>query len=79
MVAVSSPRVLVIDNVPQILRALRTILGSAGYKVDTAATAELGLVAAAMRPPEAVILELDPAAATGTDVVRERAPGARRR
>ena len=34
-----SARVLVVDDEPQILRALETSLRGAGYDVDTAATA----------------------------------------
>src|SRR5262249_58082173 len=54
----AGPRVLVVDDEPQILRALRTSLRGAGYEVETADTAEGALAAAAMRPPEAVILDL---------------------
>ena len=35
----SSGRILVVDDEPQILRALKTNLTAAGYKVETAATA----------------------------------------
>ena len=45
------PRVLVVDDEPQILRALRTTLRGAGYEVDTAATAEEALAAAALVRP----------------------------
>ena len=54
----SAARVLVVDDEQQILRALRTSLRAAGYEVDTADTAESALAQAAMRPPEAVILDL---------------------
>jgi two-component system KDP operon response regulator KdpE len=67
----SASRVLVVDDEPQILRALRTSLRGAGYEVDTAETAEAALIAAAMRPPEAVILDLVLPDGTGTDVARE--------
>ena len=67
----SGPRILVVDDEQQILRALRTSLRAAGYDVDTAATAETALAAAAMRPPEAVILDLVLPDGTGTDVCRE--------
>jgi two-component system, OmpR family, KDP operon response regulator KdpE len=67
----SGPRILVVDDERQILRALQTSLRGAGYEVDTAATAEQALSAAAMRPPEAVILDLVLPDGTGTDVVRE--------
>ena len=55
---VTAPRILVVDDEPQILRALRTNLRGAGYEVDTAATAEEALAEAAMRQPDAVILDL---------------------
>jgi len=64
-------RVLVVDDEQQILRALRTSLRGAGYEVETADTAEGALAAAAMRPPEAVILDLVLPDGTGTDVARE--------
>lgn len=65
------PRILVVDDEQQILRALRTSLRGAGYDVETADTAEKALAAAAMRPPEAVILDLVLPDGTGTDVCRE--------
>jgi two-component system KDP operon response regulator KdpE len=68
---VTGARVLVVDDEPQILRALRTSLRGAGYEVDTAETAETALAAAAMRPPEAVVLDLVLPDGTGTDVARE--------
>jgi two-component system, OmpR family, KDP operon response regulator KdpE len=68
---VSRPRILVVDDEQQILRALRTSLRAAGYEVETADTAEGALAAAAMRPPEAVILDLVLPDGSGTDVCRE--------
>ena len=67
----NKPRVLVVDDEPQILRALQTNLRGAGYEVETAATAEEALAAAAMRPPDAVILDLVLPDGRGTDVCRE--------
>ncbi len=64
-------RILVVDDEQQILRALRTSLKAAGYEVETADTAESALVAAAMRPPEAIILDLVLPDGSGTDVCRE--------
>ena len=64
-------RVLVVDDEPQILRALRATLRGAGYTVDSAATAEEALTAAAAHPPEAVILDLVLPDGSGTDVCRE--------
>jgi two-component system KDP operon response regulator KdpE len=68
---VTGARILVVDDEQQILRALRTSLRGAGYEVDTADTAETALAAAAMRPPEAVILDLVLPDGTGTDVAHE--------
>jgi len=68
---VSTPRVLVVDDEPQILRALSTSLRAAGYEVETAATAQTALAQAAMRPPDAFILDLVLPDGSGTDVCRE--------
>src|SRR2546425_4746702 len=64
-------RVLVVDDEPQILRALQTSLRGAGYEVDAATTGEQALTIAAVRPPDAVILDLVLPDARGTDVCRE--------
>ncbi len=64
-------RVLVVDDEPQILRALGTTLRGAGYTVDTATTAATALAAAAAHPPAAVILDLVLPDGRGTDVCRE--------
>jgi two-component system KDP operon response regulator KdpE len=66
-----SARILVVDDEPQILRALETNLRGAGYDVDTAETAADALAAAATRRPEAVILDLLLPDGRGTDVCRE--------
>jgi two-component system, OmpR family, KDP operon response regulator KdpE len=68
---VSGGRILVVDDEPRILRALRTSLQGAGYEVDVAATAEEALLAAALRPPDAVIVDLVLPDRSGTDVARE--------
>ena len=64
-------RVLVVDDEPQILRALQTSLRGAGYEVETATTGEQALTAAAVRPPDAVILDLVLPDMRGTEVTRE--------
>ena len=64
-------RVLVVDDEPQILRALRASLRGAGYDVETAETAEGALTALAVSPPDAVILDLVLPDGRGTDVCRE--------
>jgi two-component system KDP operon response regulator KdpE len=68
---VSGARILVVDDEPQILRALETTLRVEGYEVETAATAEQALAKAAMRPPDAIILDLILPDGSGTDVCRE--------
>ena len=67
----SGSRILVVDDEPQILRALETTLRVEGYEVETAATAEQALNRAAMKPPDAVILDLVLPDGSGTDVCRE--------
>jgi two-component system KDP operon response regulator KdpE len=52
------PRVLVCDDEPQILRALRIVLRDAGFTVVPATTGEDALDAAALEPPEAAIIDL---------------------
>jgi two-component system KDP operon response regulator KdpE len=67
----SNGRVLVVDDEPQILRAVEMKLRSAGYAVDTAATAQEALMKAGMRPPAAIILDVLLPDGRGTDVCRE--------
>jgi two-component system, OmpR family, KDP operon response regulator KdpE len=64
-------RVLVVDDEPQILRALQLKLRGAGYAVDTASTATEARIKASMRPPEAIILDVLLPDGRGTDVCRE--------
>jgi two-component system KDP operon response regulator KdpE len=51
-------RILVVDDEPQILRALRVVLRDAGFEVVPAETAAEALDRAAVRPPEAAIVDL---------------------
>jgi two-component system, OmpR family, KDP operon response regulator KdpE len=51
-------RILVCDDEPQILRALRVILREAGYEVLAAETMEEALDRAAVHPPDAAIIDL---------------------
>ena len=51
-------RILVCDDDPQILRALRLVLRGAGYEVLTSATAEEALDRAAIAGPHAAIIDL---------------------
>lgn len=66
-----SNRVLVVDDEPHILRALKASLRGAGYDVQTAETAEQALSVAALSQPDAVILDLVLPDGRGTDVCRE--------
>jgi len=63
MMAAASPgaaaqRILVVDDEPQILRALRVVLRDAGFEVVPAETAAEALDRAAVRPPHAAIVDL---------------------
>jgi two-component system, OmpR family, KDP operon response regulator KdpE len=51
-------RILICDDEPQILRALRVILRDAGYEAVPASSGEEALDLASVRPPEAAILDL---------------------
>jgi two-component system, OmpR family, KDP operon response regulator KdpE len=63
-------RVLVVDDEPQIRRALSVNLSARGYDVDLAATGEEALRRAASTHPDAVLLDLGLPGIDGTDVVR---------
>ena len=65
------PRVLVVDDEPQILRGLRVVLRNAGYEVDVAATKAEALDALAARPPDAMVLDLVLPDGTGIEVARD--------
>jgi two-component system KDP operon response regulator KdpE len=67
----SGARILVVDDEPQILRALETTLRGAGYDVDAAPDGESALAQAAARPPDAVILDVVLPGKSGVEVCRE--------
>lgn len=54
----TQPHILVIDDEPQILRALRTILTQKQFRVTVASRGEEGLALAAVAPPDVIILDL---------------------
>jgi two-component system KDP operon response regulator KdpE len=62
-------RVLVVDDEPQILRALRINLRARSYDVDTAATGTEALDVAAKHPPDLVLLDLGLPGLDGIDVI----------
>jgi two-component system KDP operon response regulator KdpE len=63
-------RVLVVDDEPQILRALRINLRVRGYEVDTAATGAQALEMASRHPPDLVILDLGLPDLDGVEVIQ---------
>jgi two-component system, OmpR family, KDP operon response regulator KdpE len=54
----SAPQILVIEDEPHMLRALRTILTAHHYRVIVAMTGEEGLALAAAELPDVIILDL---------------------
>jgi two-component system KDP operon response regulator KdpE len=71
MNAAGGEHVLVVDDEPQILRALRVILRNAGYEVATAETKSEALDAVSVRPPDAMVLDLVLPDGSGVDVTSE--------
>jgi len=67
----SSPVVLVIEDEPQIRRFLRATLSAHGYRLVEAATAQEGLMHAATRQPEIVILDLGLPDLDGLELTRQ--------
>jgi two-component system KDP operon response regulator KdpE len=63
--------VLVVDDEPQIVRGLKVILRDAGYAVATASTKKEALDAVAVRPPDAIVLDLVLPDGSGVDVCTE--------
>ena len=63
-------RVLVVDDEPQIVRALQINLKARGYEVHVAGTGTSALKVAAQHPPELVILDLGLPDFDGVDVIR---------
>lgn len=66
-----SSRVLVCDDEPQILRALKVVLRDAGFEVTAAATAQEALDAASVRPPDAAIIDLVLPDGDGVEVCKQ--------
>ncbi len=65
------PHILVIDDEPQILRALRTVLTAKRFRVSTASRGEEGLALAAAQPPDLIILDLSLPDMDGIEVCRQ--------
>ncbi|MEW2378101.1 response regulator [Micromonospora sp. NPDC047812] len=63
-------RILVVDDEPQIVRALRINLRVRGYDVQAVATGTAALRAAASDPPDLVVLDLGLPDIDGVEVIR---------
>jgi two-component system, OmpR family, KDP operon response regulator KdpE len=63
-------KVLVVDDEPQIRRALRTSMEAHGYEVLAVGTGEEGVVGAADQRPDIVLLDLGLPDMDGTEVIR---------
>jgi two-component system KDP operon response regulator KdpE len=64
------PRVLIVDDEPQILRALRINLAARGFEVHLAATGAEALEVAAKVHPDLVVLDLGLPDLDGVEVIR---------
>src|SRR5690348_1701185 len=63
-------RILVCDDEPQIVRALRVILRDAGFEAVPASSGEEALDLVAVRPPQAAVLDLMLPDLDGVEVTR---------
>jgi len=66
----TEPKILVIDDEPQIARALRTILQARRFQVLVAHNGETGLALAAAQQPDIIILDLGLPDMDGVEVCR---------
>jgi len=66
-----APRVLIVEDQPELLRALRISLRARQYDVATAATGREALASAIAHPPDAVILDLGLPDIDGVEVIVE--------
>jgi two-component system, OmpR family, KDP operon response regulator KdpE len=66
----AGPVVVIIEDEPQIRRFLRATLSTQGFRLVEAVTGEDGLVQAATRQPDIVILDLGLPDVDGLDVIR---------
>lgn len=69
-------RVLVVDDEPAILRAVRTLLARHGFHVETAETGRQALECHAHRHPDLILLDLGLPDIEGLEVIREVRRGA---
>jgi two-component system KDP operon response regulator KdpE len=64
-------RVLVVDDEPQIVRAVKVILRGAGYETQQAESKREALDAVSIRPPDAMVLDLVLPDGSGVEVCEE--------
>jgi two-component system, OmpR family, KDP operon response regulator KdpE len=64
-------RILVVDDEPQIVRALKVILRGAGYVTQQAESKREALDAVSVRPPDAMVLDLILPDGSGVEVCEE--------
>ena len=69
--APKGPRVLIIDDEPEIRRVIRTPLLAAGYAVEWAPTGQQGMELAARWRPDAIVLDLFLPDMDGVEVCRQ--------
>src|SRR5271170_5991005 len=67
----AAPRVLIVEDEPALLRALRINLRARGYDVATASTGREALAGARRHPPDVVLLDLGLPDTDGGEVIRE--------
>ena len=67
-------RILVVDDEPQILRALRITLRARGYEVETAPDGATALDLAATKHPEVIVLDLGLPDLDGVQVIQGLRP-----
>ncbi len=65
------PTILVIEDDPPIQKFLRATLGSQGYQVIESATAKDGLIQAASRTPDLIVLDLGLPDLDGVELMRQ--------
>ena len=70
----SGARILVVDDDPAILRAVRRALGGRDYNIETADTCGMAVAAVRNFRPEVVLLDLVLPDGTGIDVCRQLRP-----
>ncbi len=65
-----APRILVVDDTPEILALIESRLKRRGFEVQTAADGEQALAAALGRPPDLVVLDIMMPKRSGWEVAR---------